>query len=408
MQAELEELRRLRLKVAGGSVFKRRRSRYWQIRFRVEGKWRDESTRLESRREAERLLNFKVYEASAGLLPSTATFEQIIEHFLRDARVRGLRSVARLERATKALLKRLEGCRAEQIDRARWLKYLDERQQEAAPDTVHLELSIARRAYRVARAAGLVRAIPEIPQVRHLRVRAGFIEPSDWARVREHLGPDLRDACDFALACGAREMEVLALTWADVEQGARVAHLRRTKTDQTRKIPYAASPQLAAVIERRAVIRGKLERAGIVSPWVFCFAEPVKLRGRLYHRAGEPLFKSSGAGGLRAMLRSNLAAACASARVPPLLFHDFRRSAARNFERAGVPRSVARMIGGWSDSIYSRYAIGAERESGSALAEVGRYLDARGWHSVGTTEEKRMKSRGLVAEGGRSRTFRRA
>ncbi len=405
MQHDLEELHRLRLKRATGYVFKRPRSRYWQIKYQVEGKWRYETTRVENRSEAESLLAHKVYQASAGLLPGTATFEQIIEHFLRDARVRGLRSVARLERATKPLLKRLEGCRAEQIDRARWLKYLDERAQEVARDTVHLELSVARRAYRVAREAGLVAAVPDIPQIRHLRVRAGFIEPGDWARVREHLRADFRDACDFAFACGAREMEVFTLKWPDVEQGAGVVHLRSTKTDTPRKIPYSEIPQLAAVIERRLAARAKLERAGIISPWVFCFDEPVKVHGRLYHRAGEPLFKDRDRG-LHNMLRANLDDACKKAKLPRLLFHDFRRSAARNFERAAVPRSVARMIGGWSDKIYSRYAIGAESELGEALAKAGDYLHRRGWHFVGTGDRNSMKSRGLVAEGGRSRTFR--
>jgi len=407
LSADLAELRRLRLKAAGGSVFKRPRSPYWQIKYRVDGKWRYESTATEKRADAERLLAFKVYEASAGLLPGTATFELIVEHFLRDASARGLRSVARLRRATRPLLKRLEGYRAEQIDRARWLKYLDERKQEAALDTVHLELSVARRAYKVARADGLVRAVPDIPQVRHLRVRAGFIEPRDWARVREHLRPDFRDAGDFALSCGAREMEVLALKWADIEHNARMVHLRSTKTDRPRKIPYAAIPQLAAVIERRLDARAKLERVGIISPWVFCFEEPVKIRGRLYHRAGDPLFKASGERGLHSMLRANLAAACARAGLPSLLFHDFRRSAARNFERAGVPRSVARMIGGWSNRIYDRYAIGAESELEPAMAQVAEYLGERGWHSVGTAEKSSMKSGEMMAEGGRSRTFRR-
>ena len=114
---------------------------------------------------------------------------------------------------------------------ARWLKYFDERLQEVARDTVHLELSIARRAYRVARSAGLVSTIPDIPRVPHLRVRAGFVEPHDWARVRDHLRPEFRDACDLALACGAREMEVLTLKWkSDIELDTRVIHLRSTKT----------------------------------------------------------------------------------------------------------------------------------------------------------------------------------
>jgi integrase len=408
MSADLVELRRLRAKVAGGSVFKRPRSPYWQIKYLVDGKWRYETTLTRDRREAENLRAFKVYEASAGLLPGTATFEKVIEHFLRDAKVRGLRSVPRLERATKPLLKRLEGCRAEQIDSARWLKYLDERQQEAAPDTVHLELSIARRAYRVARSAGLVKAIPDIPRVPHLRVRKGFIEPRDWARVREHLRPEFRDACDFAVACGAREMEVLSLQWSDIEPDGQVIHLRATKTDSPRKVPYAKSPQLGGVIERRSDARRKRERAGVISPFVFCFDEPVKIHGRVYHVSGAPLFltRKRGDCSLLPMLRSNLAAACASAALPQLLFHDFRRSAARNFERAGAPRSVARMIGGWSNRIYDRYAIGDESELGTALAQVGDYLHQRGWHSVGTRENSSIKSRKLLAEGGGSRTLR--
>jgi integrase len=406
--ADIEELRNRRLKRVGGSVFKRERSRYWQIKYQVNGKWRYETTRIENRHEAERLLAFKVYEASAGLLPGTAMFNQVIEHFLRDARSRELRSVARLERATAQLLKKLDGYRAEKIDRARWLQYLDDRRREASADTVHLELSIARRAYKVARADDLVHAIPDIPQIRHLNVRTRFIDPSDWARVHEHLRPELRDACDFAYACGAREMEVLALKWDALDESAAVVSFHSTKTDQPRKVPYALLPQLRAVIERRMTVRAQLERAGIISPWVFCFEQPVMIRGHVYHRAGDPLFKPTGERGLLSMLRTNLDAACGLAKVPRLLLHDLRRSAARNLERAGVPRSVARMIGGWSDRMYSRYAIGAESELETALAKVGDYLRERGWHSGGTSEKKRTKKPDLMAEGGRSRTFRQA
>ena len=41
--------------------------------------------------------------------------------------------------------------------------------------------------------------------------------------------------------------------------------------------------------------------------------------------------------------------------------HDFRRTAVRNLERAGVPRSAAmKMVGHKTQAIYSRYAIADE------------------------------------------------
>jgi integrase len=60
-------------------------------------------------------------------------------------------------------------------------------------------------------------------------------------------------------------------------------------------------------------------------------------------------------------------------RVPGRIPHDFRRTAVRNLECAGVPRSVAmKMVGHKTEAVYRRYAIVSE----SDLHEAARKLAA--------------------------------
>ena len=70
--------------------------------------------------------------------------------------------------------------------------------------------------------------------------------------------------------------------------------------------------------------------------------------------------------------------ACRRAGCPGRILHDFRRTAVRNLERAGVPRSVAmKLTGHKTESVYRRYAIADDRdlrvavERLDAIAEVG-------------------------------------
>ena len=86
-------------------------------------------------------------------------------------------------------------------------------------------------------------------------------------------------------------------------------------------------------------------------PWVF-------------HRNGERIKSFRGA------WRVAVSAAQLSAKIP----HDFRRTAVRNLERAGVPRSVAmKLVRHKTESIYRRYAIVAKQDLVDGLKRLAEH-----------------------------------
>ena len=65
---------------------------------------------------------------------------------------------------------------------------------------------------------------------------------------------------------------------------------------------------------------------------------------------------------------------CTDAGIEELHFHDLRRSAIRNMERAGIPRSVAMSISGHrTESVYKRYDIVADADLKAAATKMADY-----------------------------------
>ncbi|MGH7264365.1 MAG: tyrosine-type recombinase/integrase [Candidatus Rokuibacteriota bacterium] len=105
--------------------------------------------------------------------------------------------------------------------------------------------------------------------------------------------------------------------------------------------PISASPELALLLQTQRARTEAWERTlGQVIPHDF-------------HRQGKPVRS----------FRRSWVSACRSAGLAGKIPHDFRRTAVRNLERAGVPRSVAmKLVGHKTESVYRRYAIVAERD----------------------------------------------
>ena len=70
--------------------------------------------------------------------------------------------------------------------------------------------------------------------------------------------------------------------------------------------------------------------------------------------------------------------ACREAGCPRRFLHDFRRTAVRNLELAGVPRSVAmKLTGHKTESVYRRYAIADQRDLRVAVERLDALASPR-------------------------------
>ena len=94
--------------------------------------------------------------------------------------------------------------------------------------------------------------------------------------------------------------------------------------------------------------------------------------------------------------------------MPDRIPHDFRRTAVRNLERAGVSRSVAmKMVGHKTEAIYRRYAIVSEsdlREAARKLAAVEQNGQNSGHHAPDSISRPAQKTIIDVAGGPRRRS----
>ena len=159
-----------------------------------------------------------------------------------------------------------------------------------------------------------------------------------------------QDAARFAYVTGWRIGAIRTLAWRDVNLRDRTLQLRavHAKNKRAKLLPLAGD--LFALLDRQAAQRDP--------------ACPLVFSGRT----------GTGLGDFRKAWRT----ACQAAGVHGLLFHDFRRSAARNAIRAGVPEHVVMELGGWrTRSMLQRYNVVSEHDLATALDRVADYVSAR-------------------------------
>ena len=192
--------------------------------------------------------------ALGGILtaPDTkrVTFTDLAQMIRDDYKVRGRRSLDRLEISLAHLEAYFGACRALAITSDRVTAYERERLETgAARSTVNAELAALRRAFNLAVKARRLplSAKPSISTPTPHNARSGFFEEADFRAVLAELPEPLRPPWVCVLDRLAHRYEVLALTWAQVDFSAGIMRLEpnTTKSDEGRSFPFSALPELA-------------------------------------------------------------------------------------------------------------------------------------------------------------------
>jgi integrase len=158
-------------------------------------------------------------------------------------------------------------------------------------------------------------------------VRKGFFERAQFEAVRDRLPATYQAIVTLAYYTGWRiNSEILPLERHQVDRQAGVIRLEpgTTKNRDGRLFLYAGIDEVKAAVDGLWARHEALERQGIITPLVFCRRKGQRIR--TFWKRWKTATTLAGCPG----------------RIP----HDFRRTAVRNLNRAGVPETIAMKITG--------------------------------------------------------------
>jgi integrase len=233
--------------------------------------------------------------------------------------------------------------------------YIRKRQtQKKANATINRELQLLRQSFKIFNKLGYGPLFEMLPED---NAREGFFEKHEFLVVVQNMPEDLQDFCWFGYLTGWRKGEISSLKWADLNLESKTMRLRHSesKNGEARWI-LIEDGELLQIFQRRAearVFKGK-DGETIISEYVF-------------HRKGAKIGD----------FEKSWASACEAANVGKKLFHDFRRTAARNMRRAGVPEEIAMKITGHkTPSMFRRYNITNDEDIKKAIQQTDAYVSA--------------------------------
>jgi integrase len=333
-----------------GSIYLRG-STYW-LKFYQDGDVVRMSSGSEDEKVARRMLREHVAKVALKqplvVRSLRVGYKELRDDLLSHYRATGSRDVREAQARLRHVDDFFTGWRAAQISSTAITEYIVERQTAgAANGTVNREVEVLLKMLRLGMEHHKVALLPIVHKPKESAPRAGFFEREAFEAVRRLLPLDLQVAVTIAYTYGWRmQSEVLALELRQVDLAAGTIRLDpgSTKNDDGRVVYL--TPELVTLLKAQVErVHGLGRELGRVIPWLFPLFPAPRLRSNL---VGEQ----------RLDFTKLWKAVCRQAGYPGMLLHDFRRTAVRNMEAAGVPRSVAMKITGHrTETVYRRYAI---------------------------------------------------
>jgi integrase len=337
-----------------------RESQVWWLDYSLRATRHRESSQTTKKSEALELLRQRIGKRKDGTLtgrPERVTLAHLKAGLERSYALEGNVSWGRAAQAF-AHLEAFFGAdvKAMLITKAAVGEYQAKRLETAARNSVRYEVAILSAAFAVAVANDLLAGKPLFKQVAAGDKRTGFFEAGDFAALVVELPGPIADLVRFLRFTGWRRGEGIGLQWAQIDwddadyieddrepvAGAK-ACIRigesQTKGGDAREFPIAEAPELLELLLSRWRIRDGLQ---------------------VFHRHGEAIGD----------FRKGWATACKKAGLVGRLVHDLRRTAARDFRKAGVSEGEIMKLCGWkSRDMFDRYNIIDAADLSRAVAQ---------------------------------------
>jgi integrase len=343
-----------------GSLYLQKGSAVWWVKYYRNGKAYRESTRKTNEKEAQDFLKQRLAEIVTGNFYGPrlerVRIGELADDMLRDYRINGKRSLGNLEARWNLHLKPFFGdLRAVDVSSDLIARYVDKRQQQEAKNaTINRELAALKRMFHLGHRTTppKVNRIPAFPRLAEDNVRKGFLDDGQYETLFGSCSENwFRAIVEVGRTYGWRKRELLGMRVKQVDLLSRTIRLEpgTTKNRDGREV----------TMTKRVY-------------------ELLKLC--VFGKTSEDFVFTRSNGKAVCDFRGTWAKACKDAGVAGLLFHDLRRTAARNLRKAGVAEGVIMKIGGWrTRSVFERYAIVSQSDIADAIGK----LEIRDGHSHG-------------------------